>query len=66
MIKLIGPAGARPKEIMGGAPLGADVRVATAPEHDDERAFSFSEALVHAVDGVDDEVPRGHGAGLPR
>ena len=66
MIKLIGPAGAGAEEVRGGgALLGADVRMAAAPEHYDERAVALGEALVHAARGVDDEAPRGHGAGLP-
>ena len=39
--------------------------MAAAPQYHNERAFIFCEALVDAPDGVDDEVARGHGAGLP-
>ena len=40
--------------------------MAAAPQYHNERAVARGEALVHAPDGVDDEVPRGHGARLPR
>ena len=39
--------------------------MAAAPQYHNERAVALGEALMHAPDGVDDEVPRGHGAGLP-
>ena len=39
--------------------------MAAAPQDHNERAFIFCEALVDAPDGVDDEVPRRHGARLP-
>ena len=39
--------------------------MAAAPQDHNERAVALGEALVHAPDGVDDEVARGHGAGLP-